>query len=178
MRPEVTIFTPSPSRRSFLALGAGLLGAAVLTSALPAQAGHEKPGEPVEPTEKMAADAAYKAAKAGEIILVDIRRPDEWLGTRVGEGAIALDMREDSFVASLVALRQANPDKPIALICATGMRSAYVTSALTGRGFPGLVDVSEGMIGGKNGPGWLERGLPTYEGTITNVVARRNAMMP
>jgi rhodanese-related sulfurtransferase len=178
MRPEVTIFTTQPTRRAFLALAMGGAGAVFLSSALPAQAGHDNPGEPVEPTEKMAADAAYKAAQAGDIILVDIRRPEEWLETRVGEGAIALDMREESFVASLVALRQANPDKPIALICATGMRSAYVASALTGRGFPGLVDVSEGMIGGKNGPGWLKRGLPTYDGTITNVVARRNSMMP
>lgn len=175
MRPEVTIFTPIRSRRSFLSLGAGLLGAFVLTSALPARAGHDGPAAP---TEKMAADAAYAAVQAGEIILVDIRRPEEWLETRVGEGAIGLDMREESFVKSLVALRQANPDTPIALICATGGRSAYVTSALTGQGFPGLVDVSEGMMGGPNGQGWINRGLPTYEGTMTNVVERRNAVLP
>ncbi|PCH67881.1 MAG: hypothetical protein COC12_10855 [Rhodobacteraceae bacterium] len=175
MRPEVTIFTPIRSRRSFLALGAGLLGAFILTSALPVQAGHDSPAVP---NKKIAADAAYAAVQAGEIILVDIRRPEEWLETRVGEGAIALDMREESFVKSLVALRQANPDTPIALICATGGRSSYVTSALTGQGFPGLVDVSEGMVGGPNGQGWIKRGLPTYEGTMTNIVERRNAVLP
>ncbi len=175
MRPEVTIFEARPSRRSFLALGAGAVGLVILGAAQPVWAGSD---QPVAKTEKMTANAAYEAVQAGEIILVDIRRPDEWLETKVGEGAIALDMREESFVASLVALRQANPDKPIALICRTGRRSSYVTSALTGQGFPGLVDVSEGMVGGPNGPGWLKRGLPTYDGTITNVVERRNAVLP
>jgi rhodanese-related sulfurtransferase len=175
MRPEVTIFTNQPSRRGFLALATGAAGAVFLSGALPARAGHDGPAVP---NETMAADAAYRAVQAGEIILVDIRRPEEWAETRVGEGAIALDMREESFVKSLVALRQANPDTPIALICATGGRSSYVTSALTGRGFPGLVDVSEGMIGGPNGQGWISRGLPTYEGTMTNIVERRNAVLP
>jgi rhodanese-related sulfurtransferase len=175
MRPEVTIFRAQPTRRSFFTLATGAIGVSLLFNALPVHAGHD---QPAGKTEKMAADVAYDKAQTGEIILVDIRRPEEWLETKVGEGAIALDMREESFVNSLVALRQANPEKPIALICATGGRSAYVTSALTGQGFPGLVDVSEGMIGGPNGQGWLKRGLPTYDGTMTNVVERRNAVLP
>ena len=175
MRPEVTTFRPQQSRRWFLAFGAGAIGAAIVAGTNPAQAGHPQPPGEVY---KINSDVAYKAAQAGEIILVDIRRPDEWLDTRVGEGAIGLDMRDENFVDILVSLRQANPDKPIALICRTGMRSGYVTSTLAGQGFPGLVDVSEGMAGGPDGPGWLERGLPTYEGTITNVVARRNAVLP
>ncbi len=175
MRPEVTIFTNQPTRRAILTLAAGAAGAVFLSGVRPARAAHD---EPSVPNKKMAADAAYAAVQAGEIILVDIRRPDEWLETRVGEGAIGLDMREESFVKSLVALRQANPDTPIALICRTGARSSYVTSALTGQGFPGLVDVSEGMVGGPNGKGWIKRGLPTYDGSMTNIVERRNAVLP
>lgn len=175
MRPEVTIFGTRPNRRSFLVFGAGAFGAALLSGTNPAEAGHPTPSANVY---KINSDAAHKAALAGEIILVDIRRPDEWLETQVGEGAIGLDMRAENFVEILVSLREANPDKPIALICATGMRSGYVTTELTQRGFPGLIDVSEGMIGGADGPGWLKRGLPTYEGTITNIVARRNAVLP
>jgi rhodanese-related sulfurtransferase len=175
MRPEVTIFGSRPDRRSFLVFGAAVFGVGLATGTGPAKAGHPTPSSNVY---KINSDAAYKAAQAGEIILVDIRRPDEWLETQVGEGAIALDMRAENFVEILVSLREANPDTPIALICATGMRSGYVTAELTQRGFPGLIDVSEGMIGGADGPGWLKRGLPTYAGTITNVVARRNAVLP
>lgn len=175
MRPEVTIFQASPTRRSFLALGAGAFGAAFLAGPFTANAASDDIATEIG---LMKPDEAHKAALAGEIILIDIRRPDEWLETKVAEGAIGLDMREDNFVPTLVALRRANPEKPIAMICRTGNRTGYVTSALAGQGFPGLIDVNEGMQGGPNGPGWLKRGLPTYDGTLTNVAARRKALVP
>jgi len=175
MRPEVTIYRGHKSRRSVLALGISSLGAAILAGAMPAVAAN---GDIATEVGYMKPDDAHKAALAGEIILIDIRRPDEWLETRVAEGAIGLDMREENFVPTLVALRRANPEKPIALICRTGNRTGYVTSALAGQGFPGLVDVNEGMQGGPNGPGWLKRGLPTYDGTLSSVAARRSALLP
>ncbi len=130
------------------------------------------------PVEKMSPAAAMKFAEAGEIILIDIRTPQEWLQTGVAEGAIGLDMQAPGFVEALVALREANPEKELALICRTGNRTNYVATALAQQGFPGLVDVSEGMVGGPNGPGWINRGLPTYEGTPENVQARTEAALP
>ncbi len=168
MRPEVTSKTNSMSRRRVLTLaGAGFAGLAMR----PAFAQDM-------PSEKMSATDAHEKALAGEIILVDIRRPDEWIGTGVGEGAIGLDMREDAFVPTLIALRQANPDTPIAMICRTGNRSQFVVSALSGQGFPGLVDVIEGMEGGRNGTGWIKTGLPIYKGTPENVAAKLAEAMP
>lgn len=175
MRPEVTIFQARLTRRSVLAFGAGAFSLAILASPFAAEAASDDIATEVS---FMKPDEAHKAALAGEIILIDIRRPDEWLETKVAEGAIGLDMREDNFVPTLVALRRANPDKPIAMICRTGNRSGYVTLALAGQGFPGLIDVNEGMHGGPNGSGWLNRGLPTYDGTLTNVAARRKALLP
>jgi rhodanese-related sulfurtransferase len=183
MRLEVTTMKMQPSRRSFLGRGLAVTATAAIGAGLgagsPAMAGHpvEKSANAV-PVTNMSADAAYKAVQAGEIFLIDIRRPDEWEGTQVGEGAIGLDMRDEGFVPTLIALRQANPEKPIALICATGMRSGYVTNALANQGFPGLVDISEGMLGSDAGPGWLDRGLPTYPGSFANVVERRLAVLP
>lgn len=166
MRPEVTTSKMRQSRRGFLGLGiaalsttafigSGLTGAARAQSA--ADIGYMTP------------DEAHKAVLAGEIILIDIRRPDEWHQTNVAEGAIGLDMREESFVQSLLKLRQSNPDIPLALICRTGNRTGHVTTVLAKQGFTGLVDVNEGMAGGRNGPGWIKRGLPTYAGTLENV---------
>jgi len=120
---------------------------------------------------------AYVAAKAGNIILVDIRTPQEWVQTGVAEGAIGLDMTDKSFVDNLVQLRSDNPDKPIALICRTGNRSGYVFEALNKQGFPNLMDVSEGMAGGANGKGWIPRGLPIYAGTAVEVKARLDVVM-
>lgn len=175
MRPEVTIYRKLYSRRAALTLGLGALAAVILTGAGPAMAANSANSAKIS---TMKPDAAHKAALAGEIILIDIRTPGEWLETKVGDGAIGLDMREKNFVPTLVMLRRANPDKPIALICRTGNRTGYVTTTLASQGFPGLIDVNEGMQGGPNGPGWLKRGLPTYDGTLTNVAARRSALLP
>ncbi len=120
----------------------------------------------------MDAQSAHEAAGNGEIILVDIRTPQEWRQTGIGEGAIALDMRAPDFVRRLVDLRNAYPDRKIALICRTGNRSGYVVNTLTEQGFPGLLDVAEGMAGGPNGPGWLKRGLPVYPGTPEEIAPR------
>jgi len=172
MRPEVTMSEIAPTRRSVLMFASGAFVASFFTGA------HAALAQDAKPIKTLQAQEAFDAAQSGEIILVDIRTPEEWRETRVGEGAIGLDMRTEEFVNSLVTLRKANPDTPIALICRTGARSAYVTAALAGQGFPGLMDVPEGMVGGRNGQGWLKRGLPTYEGTTNNIDARRNAILP
>ncbi|MBP0481737.1 rhodanese-like domain-containing protein [Sagittula salina] len=148
--------TPTLTRRAFLSFGASaLLCLALGTRMARAEA---------QTVTVMDADTAFDAAKAGEIILVDIRTPDEWAETGVAEGAIGLDMTSEDFVASLARLRETNPATPIALICRTGNRTGFATQTLAKQGFPGLVDIKEGMAGGRNGTGWLKRGLPTYPG--------------
>jgi rhodanese-related sulfurtransferase len=47
----------------------------------------------------------------------------------------------------------------IALICATGGRSAYVADILSKNGISGVWDVPEGMFGNGAAPGWIARGL-------------------
>lgn len=131
---------------------------------------------PVGPA-KLAADAALDAVRRGEIILVDIRTPEEWKETGIAEGAVAYDMRDKEFVQTLIDLRLAYPDRPIALICRTGNRSGNVWRVLSAQGFPGLADVAEGMAGGPNGTGWLKRGLPVYAGTPELIEARRREIL-
>jgi rhodanese-related sulfurtransferase len=167
MQGQVTTPLTLTSRRSFLI---GAIGAVVVGLSLTAQ-----PASAAETV--ISAPDAYVAAKAGNIILVDIRRPEEWAQTGIAEGAIALDMTEKTFVDSLVKLRAAYPEKPIALICRTGNRSGYVFDALNQQGFTGLMDVSEGMAGGPNGKGWGPRGLPTYAGTKAEIEPRLKAIM-
>lgn len=103
---------------------------------------------------------AHALAGEGEIFLVDIRRPDEWAETGVGEGAIPIDMRRADFVEALIAATAEDPDRPVALICARGVRSSQLTARLAAGGMTNLVDVPEGMLGSRAGPGWLKRGLP------------------
>lgn len=115
---------------------------------------------PVSAAEKLAADRASAAALANDIVLIDIRTPAEWADTGVPDAAEALDMRDPDFLTKLQAITAAAPSRPVALICATGGRSAFVVSELEKRGYSGLLDVSEGMFGSNAGPGWLARDLP------------------
>ena len=110
--------------------------------------------------DKISPERAFKEAASGELILIDIRRPEEWVQTGSGQGAHRLDMRRNDFVSVLDTLVQADRTKPIAIICARGMRSARVSTALRRIGFSNIIDVPEGMLGSNAGPGWLERALP------------------
>ena len=104
---------------------------------------------------------AHKAAVARDVLLVDIRRPDEWERTGVGEGAAPLDMRRPDFIEALLAQTNGRTDMLVALICARGVRSKAMSRRLSEAGFTNIIDVPEGMLGSGAGPGWLKRGLPT-----------------
>lgn len=107
----------------------------------------------------MRPDEALAAARAGELLLIDVRRPDEWAATGLPEGAVPIDMRRADFAA---ALREAAgaADRSVALICARGVRSRRAAVALAEAGLSRVVDVPEGLLGSDAGPGWLARGLP------------------
>ncbi len=120
------------------------------------------PGEPAGP--RLDAAEAFRRAEAGEILLVDIRTPEEWARTGSPTPAHRLDMRRKDFLAALADLAGGDPARPIALICATGGRSARLARALEQAGFSQVLDVAEGMLGSSAGPGWIARGLPRVSG--------------
>lgn len=108
----------------------------------------------------MSAPDAFSAAMNGDLILVDIRSPGEWVETGVAQGAVALTMHDRDFAKNITTLINAQRGKSVALICATGGRTQYVISFLEKNGFAGVIDVSEGMMGNQRGPGWIARKLP------------------
>lgn len=108
----------------------------------------------------MSAPDALAAAARGEIVLVDIRTRGEWKQTGLAQPALAISMHEADFVRNLAKALDGNRANPVALICATGGRSAHMQRILATAGFTNVIDVSEGMFGSGAGPGWLKRGLP------------------
>lgn len=140
--------------------GFGILGLAAVTGGAVFAARWFNIGASAAGAAALTAPQAHAAAAAGEITLIDIRRPDEWRRTGIGAGAIPIDMRRQDFVAALLAETQDQTHAPIALICARGVRSARVSAALTKAGFSQIIDVPEGMLGSGAGPGWLKRRLP------------------
>ena len=57
----------------------------------------------------LSAPEARQLVDEGKLILVDIRRPDEWARTGIAPGAHAIDMRRADFVQ---AVKQAAGDNP------------------------------------------------------------------
>lgn len=112
----------------------------------------------------ISAPEALRAARTGEVVLVDIRQPEEWKQTGVADGAKLIPMRHPEggagFVRDLLAAAKGDRNAPIALICRTGNRSGSVAKALADAGFTRILDVSEGMAGSGAGPGWIRRDLP------------------
>ncbi|WID95778.1 rhodanese-like domain-containing protein [Bosea vestrisii] len=103
---------------------------------------------------------AHEAAKAGKLVLVDIRTPEEWADTGVPEGALKLDMTGSAFEVRLAALKLDHPGKPIALICRTGNRTSTLQKKLAARGWKDLIDVRGGLLGNPKDKGWLAERLP------------------
>lgn len=105
-------------------------------------------------------EEALAKAKAGEILLIDIRTPSEWRQTGVAPEAHRIDMTDPRFVERLLQDMGGDKSAPIALICRTGNRSGYVQQQLQKMGFSQVYNVPEGMAGSRSGPGWVRRGLP------------------
>lgn len=134
-----------------LGLGGAALGAAGVYAAT------SLPEAPIRatltPTEMR--DALVK----GQIMVVDIRRPDEWASTGIAQGAIPIDMRREDFLDALLAARPTET-MPIAIICARGVRSRRLSNVLIRAGVSPIIDIPEGMIGSRAGPGYIKAGLP------------------
>ncbi len=105
-------------------------------------------------------EEVHKRANAEDVYLIDIRRPDEWKRTGIASSAIPLDMRRDDFETTLRSLIAQKGERPVALICARGVRSDRMNRRLMEAGFTNIIDVPEGMIGSGAGPGWIARDLP------------------
>jgi len=143
------------SRRTLLTLGV----AAAAVSAAGVNYYRRLPfeGDTLDPAQ------ARQLATSGDIVLIDIRRPDEWEETGIGEGAVPIDMRRDDFIGALDAILEGRRDRPVALICARGVRSNRMSQRLADAGFQRVIDIPEGMLGSRAGPGWIKRGLPLVQ---------------
>lgn len=120
---------------------------------------------------------AHAEAMAGKIVLVDIRTPQEWNATGVPASAYAVTMNQEpqALLAALRGLGGGDAATPLALICRSGNRSATLAGQLRGIGFSHVIDVAEGVEGGRFGPGWLKAALPVRPGSEAAVPPKLDA---
>lgn len=161
MAEAATPKQPRLSRRSLLRAGiSGAAFAGIGYGVFRAATAPAVSGRLVTPIE------AHDLTARGVVTLVDIRRPDEWQRSGLGQGAHPLDMRRDDFTDALAALVEGDRTQPIVLICAGGVRSKHMARNMADAGFSQIIDVPEGMLGSRAGPGWLRRGLPVTPYTV------------
>ena len=140
-----------PMNRRQIAFGA-LLASVSLAAAQPA---------PSAPTPLNITPAeAHKRAAEKQAVLIDIRRPDEWAETGVGEHAIRIQMEDPMFMTKLNAALGNDRTRPVALICRTASRTRTVQQALVQQGYTRVMNVEGGMIGNAADKGWIAQGLP------------------
>ena len=112
------------------------------------------------------ARTAYGLAQAGQLLIIDIRRPSEWENTGLPAPGVGISLQNSlrkirrGFPDDVLDAVGGNKDRPIALICASGGRSAWAVGLLQETGFSRIHDISEGMFGNGKAPGWLAHNLP------------------
>ena len=112
---------------------------------------------------RMDASEAHELAMRGDIVLIDVRTPDEWANTGIGASAQPVSMHLPGFFKKINKIVNGNKSQTIALICASGARSGRMQAELRKHGYTNIISVAEGMLGSSSGPGWLNSGLPVKD---------------
>ncbi|MEQ8603452.1 MAG: rhodanese-like domain-containing protein [Marivibrio sp.] len=143
----------NPSRRAAIACAA----AAALTLSLGAAA-------PATAESVMTPEETLARVEGGEMLLLDIRRPSEWAATGVPTPAREVTMHLEggprAFLRAVDAAVAGDRDRPVALICASGVRTTWASRFLTANGYSAVYNVKEGVLGRGPDSGWISRGLP------------------
>lgn len=87
-----------------------------------------------------------------DYLLLDVREVDEFVQARLPK-TINIPMSEFQF-----RIDEVPEDKPIILVCRTGVRSMSVAQFLHASGYENLYNLEEGTLG------WVQRGLPYEKG--------------
>jgi hydroxyacylglutathione hydrolase len=94
-------------------------------------------------------DLATMREERPDLVVVDVREVSEWEDGHI-VGALHLPMGE-----AVRRMAELPPERPKAVLCAGGLRSSTVISALSRQGMAGFYNVSGGMTA------WTKAGYPT-----------------
>ncbi len=110
----------------------------------------------------MTARDAHTAVEAGQLVLIDVREPYEWRKTGIAKGAYAIASKQNKaqFLAKVLAAVEGDKMRPIAFICARGVRSKRMQNLAKSHGFTEVHSVRDGMSGFFLEPGWVKEKLP------------------
>lgn len=105
-------------------------------------------------------DLAERMAAVPELAVIDVREPFEWFDGHI-DGAAHVPMFE-----ALQRVAELPADRPKAVLCAGGLRSSTVISALKRQGIAGWINVTGGMTA------WVKAGYPVSRGGVSGADSR------
>jgi rhodanese-related sulfurtransferase len=106
---------------------------------------------------------AHERSIANTLTIIDVRTPNEWRQTGLpknAEGATIYRDNNKDFLAQISRITNGDKAAPIALICASGVRSARAADILKTAGYRNVLDIKGGMMGNQQNPGWMAQNLP------------------
>jgi len=112
---------------------------------------------------KLEPEDALQHAPAGDATITDIRLSVESAEAGLPKAIIGISPQDQTlqprpgFVDDIRQHVSNDLDRTIALICARGKRSAFARKLLAANRFTQIHDITEGMVGGINGPGSWRR---------------------
>ena len=112
-------------------------------------------GDGASPIPKIDPQMASIKCQSGEVVLVDVREPDEWEATGSPKGSAQIALQNPLFVEDVLSCVDNKKDTSIILCCKSGMRGEKAGQLLRARGFENIVNIDGGMVR------WLEENLPT-----------------
>lgn len=107
------------------------------------------------PFQTLSAESTYALMQKNSLILVDVRKPDEWHKTGIPKNSRGVTLSDDGFAEAILELTNNNKTKCIALTCHAGSRSKEAAFKLHNAGFKNLISVDGGIVS------WIEAELPT-----------------
>ena len=152
---EDTSFEARPDRRRTLRRGLAVCALALLAAVA-------APASTAAGEASMTAKRAHAETAAASRMLIDVRSPQEWRASGLPQGARTVTIHQPgtAFLDAILAAVGGDKDRPIALICASGARSARARSFLKAQGFTDVANVAGGLFGAPDAAGWVNSGLP------------------
>ena len=126
--------------------------------AVAASGAAETETSPIPP--EVSAVEAYALIEERDVVLIDVRRPEEWAETGVAKGAHRITLQDPDFLEQVVAIVGEDADADVAFICRSGGRSATARDQLMAAGYSSVTSVAGGTLMEN---GWIESGLPIEE---------------
>lgn len=99
-------------------------------------------------------DDAHARCVSGEIVIIDVRQPEECSQTGRPGGSVNVSLSSGTFIEDVRQATADYPDIPIALSCRFGSRSKTAARRLLNSGMDNIQIVKGGIVG------WKKSGLP------------------